>query len=33
MDRDSVAGRLDVLFREAEDESATGLARDWPPPN
>jgi len=31
IDRDSVAGRLDVLFREAEEESAHGLARDWPP--
>jgi hypothetical protein len=32
MDRDSAAGRLDFLFREAEDESAQGLVRDWPPP-
>ncbi|MBL8230374.1 MAG: hypothetical protein JNL98_17930 [Bryobacterales bacterium] len=31
MDRDSAAGRLDVLFREAEVESAVGLVRDWPP--
>ncbi len=32
MDRDSVAGKLEFLFREAEDESAQGLVRDWPPP-
>ena len=31
MDRDSAAGRLDFLFREAESESAQGLVRDWPP--
>ena len=31
MDRDSVAGKLDFLFREAEDESEQGLVRDWPP--
>lgn len=31
MDRDSAAGRLDELFREAEVESAQGLVRDWPP--
>lgn len=30
LDRDSAAGRLDVLFREAEEESAQGLVRDWP---
>jgi hypothetical protein len=32
MDRDSVAGKLDFLFREAEDESTQGLVRNWPPP-
>jgi len=32
MDRDSAAGKLDFLFREAETESAQGLGRDWPPP-
>ena len=32
LDRDSVAGKLDFLFKEAEDESAQGLVRDWPPP-
>jgi hypothetical protein len=32
MDRDSAAGKLDFLFREAVDESAQGLTRDWPPP-
>ncbi len=31
MDRDSAAGRLDFLFREAETESAQGIVRDWPP--
>ncbi len=31
MDQDSVTGRLDALFREAEDETAHGLVRDWPP--
>jgi len=31
MDQDSAAGKLDFLFREAEDESAQGLARNWPP--
>lgn len=31
MDRDSAAGRLDILFREAEVESAVGLVRDLPP--
>jgi hypothetical protein len=30
MDRDSSAGKLDFLFREAENESAQGLLRDWP---
>jgi len=32
LDRDSIAGKLDFLFREAESESAQGLVRDWPPP-
>lgn len=32
LDRDSAAGKLDFLFREAESESAQGLLRDWPPP-
>jgi hypothetical protein len=32
MDRDSTSGKLDFLFREAEDESAQGLVREWPPP-
>lgn len=31
MDRDSAAGKLDFLFREAEEESLQGLVRDWPP--
>ncbi len=31
LDQDSVAGKLDFLFREAEDESAQGLVRNWPP--
>ena len=32
MDQDSVAGKLDFLFREAERESAQELVRAWPPP-
>lgn len=31
MDRDSVAGKLDFLFEEADRESAQGLLREWPP--
>ncbi len=31
MDRDSAAGKLDFLFREAESEFAQGLLREWPP--
>ena len=31
MDRDSVSGKLDFLFEEAEDESQKGLLREWPP--
>lgn len=30
MDRDSSTGKLDVLFTEAESESAQGLLREWP---
>ena len=30
MDADSVAGKLDFLFDEAESESATGLLHEWP---
>jgi hypothetical protein len=30
MDTDSVTGKLDFLFDEADSESATGLLRDWP---
>jgi hypothetical protein len=29
MDADSVAGKLDFLFDEAESESARGLLREW----
>ena len=32
MDEDSAAGKLDSLFREAEEEHARGLARAWPTP-
>ena len=31
MDRDSAAGKLDFLFREAESELDQGLVRHWPP--
>ena len=31
MDQDSVAGKLDFVFAEAESESAQGAVRDWPP--
>ena len=31
IDQDSSAGKLDLLFAEAEGESAQGLLRDWPP--
>jgi hypothetical protein len=31
LDKDSVAGKLDFLFKEAEDESEQGLVRGWPP--
>jgi hypothetical protein len=32
IDQDSVAGKLDFLFSEAENESTQELVRDWPPP-
>ena len=31
LDSDSAAGKLDLLFDEAESESAQGLLREWPP--
>jgi hypothetical protein len=31
MDYDSVAGKMDILFREAESESEQGLVQGWPP--
>jgi len=31
LDSDSSGGRLDLLFDEAERESAKGLLREWPP--
>ena len=31
LDSDSASGKLDVLFEEAERESAQGLLREWPP--
>jgi hypothetical protein len=31
MDADSLAGKLDFLFDEADRESAGGLLREWPP--
>jgi hypothetical protein len=30
MDRDSLTGKLDFLFDEAERESMQGLLREWP---
>ena len=30
MDADSLAGKLDFLFDEAESESVKGLLREWP---
>jgi hypothetical protein len=30
MDQDSLAGKLDFLFTEAESESQQGLVRGWP---
>ena len=32
LDRDSVSGKLDLLFQEAESESKKQLLREWPPP-
>jgi hypothetical protein len=31
MDQDSLGGKLDFLFREADSESEQELVRDWPP--
>ena len=31
IDKDSVAGKLDFLFNEAEREPAHGLVHPWPP--
>jgi hypothetical protein len=31
VDADSMAGKLDCLFDEADRESAGGLLREWPP--
>ncbi len=31
MDQDSVAGKMDFLFGEAERESEQGLVQEWPP--
>jgi hypothetical protein len=31
LDRDSSSGKLDFLFREAEEQSAQGPLREWPP--
>jgi hypothetical protein len=31
MDEDSASGKLDFLLREARDEAAQGLLREWPP--
>jgi hypothetical protein len=31
LERDSATGKLDWLFREAENDSGQGLVRDWPP--
>jgi hypothetical protein len=30
LDRDSLTGRLDCLFEEAESEGKEGSLRDWP---
>jgi hypothetical protein len=32
MDRDSACGKLEFLFGEAQNEYASGLVRNWPPP-
>jgi hypothetical protein len=31
LDSDYSSGKLDLLFDEAESESAQGLLREWPP--
>jgi len=31
LDHDSASGKLDLLFEEAEAESAAGPLREWPP--
>jgi hypothetical protein len=31
MYKDSLGGKLDFLFEEAESESVQGPLRDWPP--
>jgi hypothetical protein len=31
VDRDSFAGKLDFLFKEADSELAEGFLREWPP--
>lgn len=31
MDEDARAGRLDFLFKEADEERQAGTLRDWPP--
>ncbi len=31
LDRDSAAGKLDFLFDEADQDSAQGVLREWPP--
>jgi hypothetical protein len=31
LDRDSVSGRLDFLFEEAQPETVKETLRDWPP--
>ena len=33
MDQDSVSGKLDFLFTEAESEAAKEKLRDWPSPS
>jgi hypothetical protein len=32
LDRDSVSGKLDLLFQEADNESKKQPLREWPPP-
>jgi hypothetical protein len=31
LDHDSLTGKLDFLFIEADNESALGAVREWPP--